>query len=373
MDTLANNPGDTTATSADNANTIDSIIGVGNVNHRTAGSGTMGNAGVAAEAMAAGTADACIVMKKLGETTDDTKSAFIDGLAYTKDADNAALGDAWSRPVPIYYDMVLPAKKLLWVIATKKYNIIPGYTIQPDTPTPLEFPNTSWLKGYEVIDKRFVIGWNKLPVELKLMIVACDTKLNGDIKRRNKIHNPGNQGGWRRILHYEKMTPEFGALATQVSYEKHHFRIEGAEAKTSYGLRSVDTMFFPKIEINKFIKMLHIRVPLDALGRSRLQRLADGEFGFKNLKSLIVEVAQTIYYIENKAFLESDVFIDFITHKPARFKLSMYKPVVFKHAGAVKYTCSLLHAFWSTPMEPNTEDFVQEMEDSLRKEITFAP
>ncbi|KAF2449707.1 hypothetical protein P171DRAFT_198563 [Karstenula rhodostoma CBS 690.94] len=224
------------------------------------------------------------------------------------------------------------------------------------------------LNGREVLDKQFAIGWNKLPAELKLEILSYDPKLNGDFKRRNKKHNPGNQGGWKTLLRYHKMTPELGALATEIFYAKHHFRIEGADdqMKQKWNIVSVQKLFFPKPEVNQFIKLLYFRVPLDSLAWSRLQRLANGDFGFERLNHLTVEVVHTVYYR-----LKYGTFLHRGSLAPAHLEVSKYEPVVFRHAGAVIYTCNLLDHPWDRPENSKKGTFVREMERLLQNTITF--
>jgi hypothetical protein len=279
--------------------------------------------------------------------------------------------------------MKLEANQPLQLYAKKRLEVAPGVFVWSDTPFFVEVAKPTMLKGCEVLDERFGKGWRSLPNELKLEILSLDPRLNGNVKRRNKKYTPGQQAGWKTLLRYRKMESELdkppnmknyapiGSIAAQIFYATHHFHIEGIDYQGSgvTGMVSLDSMFFPKPDVNQWIKFLTLNVPMDRLGWSRLQRLARGEFGFNDLKYLTVGIMQTVYYDSNDSTVK-----DYITGKLAHRKLSQYKPVVFKCEGKVTYSRdpAMLIDFDGSDELSEVDAFVRQMNKILQKKITFS-
>lgn len=254
--------------------------------------------------------------------------------------------------------MVLPTNQPLLILTTKRHEILPGFFVHAETPITVESRKLMVLNGCEVLDGRFGNGWRKLPTELKLKILEYDPMLNGNIKRRNKEYNVGDENVLKTLLRYHKMMPELGALATEIFYGSHHFSIESLYVP-EWGCDNdnVEKVLFPNPMVNRYIKKLSLSVPLDLLAWSRLQRLANGAWGFKNLKHLTVEVVQTVEHTER----------DMLSIRSPMGKPESYKPITFQCEGIIIYTLNPVDSWWIPPQE-----VVRDMNDFLKTKITFA-
>lgn len=246
----------------------------------------------------------------------------------------------------------------------------------------------TWLKGYEVLDQRFAQGWLKLPDEVKVMILSKDPKLNGDLKRRDVRHGPGQRAGLKKLLKYQKMmygfgssteTPDtlsngasIGELATQLYYETHHFHIEGALTTCSPHVTessSSPTVLVPRPGVNRWIKNLSIRVALDTPGWCRLRRLANGEWGFDGLEHLRVEVHETMH----RGCFEFDSDDQIMADLNYNLNVVDVEPIIFKSSGTFVYT--LVAAGTVDPLynDSRRKTFVRLMQDVLQEKIVFQP
>ncbi|KAJ4304531.1 hypothetical protein N0V90_000057 [Kalmusia sp. IMI 367209] len=161
--------------------------------------------------------------------------------------------------------VILPRPRRLHLVAN-------AILIQVDKPT--------LICAHVSLEPGFAAGWAKLPDELKINILSFDPQLNGDIEKRDKLHSPDCQEeGLKTLLRYHKMSPELGALATEMFHSTHHFCVEAAEhfALLTYAI------FSPQRGVNKWIRILSMNALLCMKTVLWLRDLAGGHRGFEAL------------------------------------------------------------------------------------------
>lgn len=87
------------------------------------------------------------------------------------------------------------------------------------------------------------------------------------------------------------MTPETGALATQMFYKKLKFRIA-----IESPIRLTSSVFLPNKLVATFVRSIYVRVPLTTASWGKLEKIANGEYGFDNLKKVEVDLDMAPFF-----------------------------------------------------------------------------
>jgi hypothetical protein len=87
------------------------------------------------------------------------------------------------------------------------------------------------------------------------------------------------------------MTPETGALATQMFYKKLKFRIV-----IESPLRLTASVFLPNKLVATFVRSIYVRVPLTTASWGKLAKIANGEYGFDNLRKVEVDLDMAPFF-----------------------------------------------------------------------------
>ena len=101
----------------------------------------------------------------------------------------------------------------------------------------------------------------------------------------NMSYVPGKPSGWDTLARYHAMTPETGALATQMYYKTIRFKIT-----IESPIRITASVFLPNKLVATFVHRLSVRVPLTTASWAKLAKIANGEYGFDNLKKVGVDL-----------------------------------------------------------------------------------
>ncbi|KAJ4360689.1 uncharacterized protein N0V89_001256 [Didymosphaeria variabile] len=261
-------------------------------------------------------------------------------------------------------DMKLAPKQPVQILAEKRVEVAPGVFVWSDTPFFIEVHKPAVIKGVEVLNEKFGKGWSKLPDELKVKILSFDPELNDDIRPRGKEHCFGHQNGWKTLKRYHEMAPEFGILATQIFYKTHHFHITGV--CTPSDSSSFRPMFFPKPNVNRWIKVITLCIPLHIRAWTWLEKLASGSLGFQDLQYLAVEVFQTVDFVALGSTLVDVPLRMQVCNEPFVDKF-----IVFKCKGKVIYTCDAGYDDFYVDISTKKDTLVCEMEELLLRRITF--
>jgi hypothetical protein len=127
----------------------------------------------------------------------------------------------------------------------------------------------------------FALGWNKLPMEIRLHIISFNTRNIADEHNPYKFVGVGHQDQIRhKVLKYSLASPEFGALAQETIYTHNTFFIDCLHKRKLY---------LPPVSFRGMIRRLNIDADLmTSYGRSlrMIERLSTGLYGFESIQFL---------------------------------------------------------------------------------------
>jgi hypothetical protein len=127
----------------------------------------------------------------------------------------------------------------------------------------------------------FVLGWNKLPMELRLHIISFNTRALADGRDPNLLVGVEHQDRIRhKVLKYSLASPEFGALVQETCYTHNTFFIAAVHKKK---------LFLPPVSFRGMIRRLNIDAEvIVSYARSlrMIERLSAGLYGFESIQFL---------------------------------------------------------------------------------------
>jgi hypothetical protein len=137
----------------------------------------------------------------------------------------------------------------------------------------------------------FSHGWHKLPYELKLKIITPTVLNRVDTDLFYIAQENVSNVFTNLVIPWAKISPEMGATAAQAFYEKNYFLVDGYTTYTK--LPGTITIIRPKLPppaVAKQIRNLIYKLSLDLHSFQRMARIACGEYGFKNLSAVYIEI-----------------------------------------------------------------------------------
>jgi hypothetical protein len=140
------------------------------------------------------------------------------------------------------------------------------------------------------LEPTFADGWNRFPDELKLRVLSNLLILDHNIDRHDPFIDPKSPE--RSLYSYLRMTPDIARLAKEIFYTKNIFFLEahtddfggfdGHIQHKGYVYREFYAR--PNLATALFIRELEINIRLTNEEWSDLARIANGAYGFQNLR-----------------------------------------------------------------------------------------
>ncbi|KAI4919764.1 hypothetical protein J4E90_001901 [Alternaria incomplexa] len=144
----------------------------------------------------------------------------------------------------------------------------------------------------------FEEGWNRLPAELKALILEFNVKAENRVGARNKaVYLPIVHC---RLLPHLTMTREIAAIAREIFWTKNEFHLEPSYESVVIGKGRLDTRLYfayPPQASHHLIRRLAVRIRPMRIEWLKLAKLANGDYGFAGLRNVVVELDMRIVHL----------------------------------------------------------------------------
>ncbi|KAI4936818.1 uncharacterized protein J4E92_001543 [Alternaria infectoria] len=137
----------------------------------------------------------------------------------------------------------------------------------------------------------FEEGWNKLPVELKILTLEFNSKAENRVGAGNKCGYPPIVSC--QLLPHLTMTREIAAMAREIFWTKNEFYLEPSNQSVVIGNRRLDKRLYfayPPRAFHHLIRRLVVRISPMRHEWRKLAKLANGDCGFAALRNVVVEL-----------------------------------------------------------------------------------
>jgi hypothetical protein len=144
----------------------------------------------------------------------------------------------------------------------------------------------------------FVAGWYKLPPELKMEVLSHELILDHELSHYQDYELSRCQNYFiSHMLPFLRISPETATLTQTVFYENNTFRLSsGIYITQEY--KHFHTFAYPKPSINNLISRISFIMNEMNYGIDYdipfLSKIANGEYGFRNLKEITVRIGSTL-------------------------------------------------------------------------------
>ncbi|KAL5435174.1 hypothetical protein PMIN07_002701 [Paraphaeosphaeria minitans] len=153
-------------------------------------------------------------------------------------------------------------------------------------------------------------GWNKLPSELKVMIIAPTVSYSYDAKSTVIGYHNFFPGFEEKVLPWVRLSPETGAIAMQAFYENNTFWIV-RHTKVGGETDHVTSHFIlPPPDMAKHIHSLVFELSMDSHAFRLLAEISRGEHGFTGLTRVLVNIVDQLgsFALETMTPWDRDAF-----------------------------------------------------------------
>ncbi|KAF2249524.1 hypothetical protein BU26DRAFT_565169 [Trematosphaeria pertusa] len=190
----------------------------------------------------------------------------------------------------IYWPMNIAANTSLWLscngpLEIKSVGVTERLLVQSSSPILIN--TKSCIDIVPPLTSGFVKGWHKLPDELKLQVLEHNVLVSGLIGGSAQP----DQVKEKHLFPYLRMTPEIAALAKEIFYTKNAFAINRTSGfpHSPFGLDDGPCyLSYPKRPLSDQLRFVTFATSMHQADFDLLARLANGEFGFRNLQHVTI-------------------------------------------------------------------------------------
>ncbi|KAF2824625.1 hypothetical protein CC86DRAFT_407792 [Ophiobolus disseminans] len=205
----------------------------------------------------------------------------------------AALGTTETLPLRITTPLKLPEGAWVWLVSPSPVKVIAsksGAVAQLTCHTPVLFTaqTETWITPTDPLDHAFTNGWAKIPDELRLQIIGETLTYPHPIDSRHSFPFTALP----QLMHHLRIMPEVAALATQIFYTSNTFAV----CSSRIAFRC------PKPAVNNLVRRLEFELRLRCRrGWQQLIKLANGNYGFSNLRSVhvVLDLNDVAYEVDH--------------------------------------------------------------------------
>jgi hypothetical protein len=249
----------------------------------------------------------------------------------------AAQGVIRAFPLNIKTPLMLTAGSWLWLVAPWPVKVITNGSAQAaqiacGQAVYFKAQSDTWIVPTKPLERAFATGWCKLPGELKLQIIEANLVSAAAIDPQG---SSSRTEAWMartqpcpslaKLYHHLRMTPEIAELAKRIFYTSNTFLL-----RTGWGR----TFKYPKPAVNHQVRRLDVRVSLgDRREWKKLVKLADGDYGFKDLRFIQVTLHWgDVQWMYNGDAANIEAFKDWLNARTNRnVQFQCHGTLAFKH------------------------------------------